>query len=96
MLVIAAFFFDGQISTLAFGSARYADLVRLTMLSACCTILAIPFMQYLQFEERARLYVAIPLHTRRPSLTSALHDRFASKACRGHVKAAALRTADIA
>lgn len=61
VLTIAALFFAPQLSVLAFKTAKYSAVVRITIAGSCCTILATPFMQYLQFEERARLYVALTL-----------------------------------
>lgn len=63
VLVLTALLFDERISVLTFGSARHALLVRLTFIGACFTILATPFMQALQFEERARLYVVLTMAT---------------------------------
>ncbi len=47
------------LSMTAFGDPGFERLIVLSLLSAGCTILATPFRLRLQFEERAKLYVAI-------------------------------------
>ncbi len=59
LLLVIALTASGQVSQLAFGTAQFAPLVRLTMISMCFTILATPFLLCLQFEERARTFVVV-------------------------------------
>lgn len=51
--------FDVSLSVSSFGEAGYERLILLSLLSGGCTILAQPFRLRLQFEERAKLYVAL-------------------------------------
>jgi len=59
ILGIGGVTFASMISSLAFQTPRYSYPVAISMLSTCLTILSTPFMLYLQFEERAKTYVAI-------------------------------------
>lgn len=51
--------FAQQISVLAFQSSQYGYLVALTLLSIGLNILILPFTLYLQFEEKAKVFVAL-------------------------------------
>jgi O-antigen/teichoic acid export membrane protein len=51
--------FARQISWVAFQAFDYHYLVTISLLSTCLSILITPFMLYLQFEERAKTFVAL-------------------------------------
>jgi len=59
VLVGAGVTLSSSISRLLFDVTAYARLVILSLATSACTILTIPFRQYLQFEERAKSYVAL-------------------------------------
>ena len=66
ILVLSTFFFlviglpgSGLISSTAFSSAEYSYLVSLTLITAGLGILVQPSILYLQFEERATLFVIL-------------------------------------
>ena len=59
VLVSIAFLWSSQISFLAFQSTDYYHLVTLTLITSAITILQVPFKLYLQFEERAKLFVLV-------------------------------------
>ncbi|MFN8405183.1 MAG: lipopolysaccharide biosynthesis protein [Anaerolineales bacterium] len=62
-LVIIGVPFASQWSRFAFQTPDYRTLVTITFFSTALSILSTPFMMYLQFEERARLYAAITVIT---------------------------------
>ncbi len=49
----------GLISATLLGTTAYSSLVVIALVTTAFTILTIPFRQYLQFEERARVYVVL-------------------------------------
>ena len=51
--------FAPQISWITFQTSKYDDLVTITLFSIGISILYTPFRLYLQFEERAKLFIAI-------------------------------------
>jgi O-antigen/teichoic acid export membrane protein len=57
ILVCVGVFGAGLWSRILFQSSAYSQYVRLGFITAALTILAIPLRQFLQFEERAQLYV---------------------------------------
>jgi len=59
ILAASGFLWSGEISRLAFRTPRYHYPVTLTLLSACLTILSLPWGLYLRFEERAGTFVAL-------------------------------------
>ena len=63
LLYLCAFLFPHQISQIAFSTTRYADLMVMTLLTAGMTILTSPFTLYLQFEEKAKLFVILTIIT---------------------------------
>jgi O-antigen/teichoic acid export membrane protein len=63
LLYACAFLFPHQISQLAFNTKNYADLIVMTLLTAGMTILTSPFTLYLQFEEKAKLFVVLTIVT---------------------------------
>ncbi len=50
---------SGQISQFAFNTPQYSYLVVLSLLSVGLSVISTPFTQYLQFEERSRLFVTL-------------------------------------
>ena len=59
VLLAAGAALSSSISRLLFDVTAHARLVILLLATSACTILMIPFRQYLQFEERAKSYVAL-------------------------------------
>jgi O-antigen/teichoic acid export membrane protein len=59
VLAVLGIAFAKPISLAAFQTPEYHHLVSVFLLSTCLNILAIPFGLYLQFEDRAKLYVAL-------------------------------------
>ncbi len=59
LLCLCAILFPRHISWLAFQRTDHNVLVIMTLLSACATILAMPLMLYLQFEEKAKLFITL-------------------------------------
>ena len=57
IVIVSAFLFSREISQIAFQSPEYGNLVIISMLGTAATILVVPPMLYLQFEERAVSYV---------------------------------------
>jgi O-antigen/teichoic acid export membrane protein len=53
--------FQKQLSLIAFHTFDHADLIVLTVFSTVFSILSMPFMLYLQFEERAKQFVTLSL-----------------------------------
>jgi len=61
LLCLCAALFSRQISWLAFQRTDHNVLVIMTLLSAGATILAMPLMLYLQFEEKAKLFITLTM-----------------------------------
>ncbi len=59
VLAASGILWSGEISRLAFQTSRYHYPVTLTLLSACLTMLSLPWGLYLRFEERAGTFVAL-------------------------------------
>ena len=59
VLAASGILWSGEISRLAFQTPRYHYPVTLTLLSACLTMLSLPWGLYLRFEERAGTFVAL-------------------------------------
>jgi O-antigen/teichoic acid export membrane protein len=59
ILALLGIAFARQISRAAFLTTDYSYLVTISLLSTCLGILVIPFMLYLQFEEKAKTFVAL-------------------------------------
>lgn len=60
-LAIFGVLFSRQISYVAFQKTDYSRLVMMTLFSSGATILASPFMLFLQFEEKAKTFVALTI-----------------------------------
>lgn len=63
ILTSIAWLFPRELSMLALQSPEYGPLVSITLLGCAVGILATPFTQRIQFEERAKLFVSITLTT---------------------------------
>jgi O-antigen/teichoic acid export membrane protein len=61
LLVSIASGYPTALSMVMFDSASYARPVAITLLSTACSIAALPFTMYLQFEERAGVYACVML-----------------------------------
>jgi O-antigen/teichoic acid export membrane protein len=59
ILTLIGLVFARQISWVAFLTPDYDYLVTISLLSTCLNILVIPFMLYLQFEEKVKIFVAL-------------------------------------
>lgn len=63
LLAILGIVFAQSLSQLAFQTSAYHYLVTVSLAGTCLSILSIPFMLYLQFEERAKLFVMLTVLT---------------------------------
>jgi O-antigen/teichoic acid export membrane protein len=59
LLIVAGWFLPQRLGRFVLLPAEHADLVELTLIGCALTILATPFMQWLQFEEQSRIFVGI-------------------------------------
>ena len=72
LLAITGIGFAKSISSLAFKTSEYHDLVTMTFLSTSLSLLSIPSTLYLQLEERAKLFVTLTLLVTLGSVASSL------------------------
>jgi len=72
LLAIMGVVLARPISSLAFKTSEYHDLVALSLLSTSLSILSIPSTLYLQLEERAKLFVTLTLLVTVGSVASSL------------------------
>ncbi len=63
VLALLAVFFPTPISSLAFNTEEYRDLVSLSLWTTFFSILIVPFTLYFQFEEKAKWYVSFNIVT---------------------------------
>jgi len=63
ILVGATLFFQDFVCRIAFGDESYRFLLLLSILASAFTILAIPLRLYIQFQEKATLFVAVSVLT---------------------------------
>lgn len=61
ILVLLGWWFGPQISWLSLQDTKYADLILISFLATAASILYTPLRSYLQFEERAKLYVTLTI-----------------------------------
>jgi O-antigen/teichoic acid export membrane protein len=59
VMVILGSVYSREISLLLFQSDEYGYFVILSVMTTCAGVLTMPFMLYLQFEERAKLFVVL-------------------------------------
>lgn len=72
LLAIIGIGFAKPISSLAFKTSEYHDLVAMTLLSTSLSLLSIPSTLYLQLEERAKLFVTLTFLVTLGSVASSL------------------------
>ncbi len=72
ILALLGVLYSGAISQVALGTSQFPHLVTLALLTAGLSIVVQPFMLYLQFEERAKTFVAISLLTTLVSLAASI------------------------